>query len=93
MSVEFISLINARLADRTDVPRIWVTFRPVVAATDDLAWEKAHRTLAAIEQTHHGRFVLPVVRQELAHREASGQRGAVAPQPPITPASLISARG
>jgi len=166
---------QARRAGRTDVPRTWVTFRPIVAATDDLAWEKAHRTLAAVEQTHrgggflkaslsqgapqnvgsqrlleiaargdvhdralwmlpaqvtgamgastalvgsyetvaaaildyvdlgadlvsirgydnlndaidYGRFVLPLVRQELAHREATGQRGAVVPQPPITPA-------
>ncbi|KAF4629429.1 hypothetical protein G7Y89_g8723 [Cudoniella acicularis] len=28
-----------------DRPRIWVTFRPIVAETDDLAWAKAHRTL------------------------------------------------
>jgi alkanesulfonate monooxygenase len=166
---------QARLAGRTDVPRTWVTFRPIVAATDDLAWEKAHRTLAAVEQTHrgggflaaslsqgapqnvgsqrlleiaargdvhdralwmlpaqvtgamgastalvgsyetvaaaildyvdlgadlvsirgydnlndaidYGRFVLPLVRQELAHREATGQRGVVVPQPPISPA-------
>jgi alkanesulfonate monooxygenase len=26
-------------------PRIWVSFRPIIAATDELAWEKAHRTL------------------------------------------------
>jgi alkanesulfonate monooxygenase len=29
-------------------PRIWVSFRPIVAATDELAWEKAHQTLGAI---------------------------------------------
>jgi alkanesulfonate monooxygenase len=34
----------------------------------------------------YGRFVLPLVRQELAHREATGQRGEVVPQPPISPA-------
>jgi alkanesulfonate monooxygenase len=28
---------------RRDYPRIWVTFRPIVAETDDLAWAKAHR--------------------------------------------------
>lgn len=28
-----------------DRPRIWVTFRPITAETDDLAWAKAHRTL------------------------------------------------
>jgi alkanesulfonate monooxygenase len=27
-------------------PRIWVSFRPIVAATDELAWEKAHAILA-----------------------------------------------
>ncbi|MGI3782534.1 MAG: LLM class flavin-dependent oxidoreductase [Janthinobacterium lividum] len=40
---------QARLAGRTDRPRIWVTFRPIIAPTEDLAWEKAHRTLAALE--------------------------------------------
>jgi alkanesulfonate monooxygenase len=167
---------QARLAGRTDVPRTWVTFRPIVAPTDELAWEKAHRTLAVVEQTHrgggflraaarpgapqnvgsqrlleiasrgdvydralwmlpaqvtnamgastalvgsyetvaaaildyvdlgadlvsirgydnlndaidYGRFVLPLVRQELAHREATGQRGVVVPQPPLGKAS------
>ncbi|KAI2472934.1 bacterial luciferase-like protein [Annulohypoxylon bovei var. microspora] len=29
----------------TDRPRIWVTFRPIVAETEELAWAKAHRTL------------------------------------------------
>lgn len=28
-----------------DRPRIWVTFRPIIAETDDLAWQKAHRIL------------------------------------------------
>jgi alkanesulfonate monooxygenase len=31
----------------------------------------------------YGRYVIPLVRQELSHREATGQRGAVVPQPPI----------
>ena len=31
-------------------PRIWVSFRPIVAATDDLAWEKAHGVLAAVQK-------------------------------------------
>ncbi|KAJ5924147.1 hypothetical protein N7466_008334 [Penicillium verhagenii] len=29
----------------SDRPRIWVTFRPIVAETDELAWAKAHKTL------------------------------------------------
>lgn len=33
-----------------DRPRIWVTFRPIVAETDDLAWAKAHRTLDVLKE-------------------------------------------
>jgi Coenzyme F420-dependent N5,N10-methylene tetrahydromethanopterin reductase and related flavin-dependent oxidoreductases len=29
----------------SDRPRIWVTFRPIIAETDELAWAKAHQTL------------------------------------------------
>ncbi|KAI0128577.1 alkanesulfonate monooxygenase [Xylariales sp. AK1849] len=32
----------------SDRPKIWVTFRPILAETDDLAWAKAHRTLDAL---------------------------------------------
>lgn len=40
---------EADKAGRTDRPRIWVTFRPIVAETDDLAWAKAHRILDALK--------------------------------------------
>lgn len=40
---------EAEKAGRADRPRIWVTFRPIVAETDDLAWAKAHRTLDALQ--------------------------------------------
>ena len=148
---------------RTDRPRIWVTFRPIIDRTDDLAWAKAHdyvdrieanfsknpvyktiagntpqnvgsqraldfanrkdiydralwtRTAAAVngagastalvgsaetvaaaildyidlgadlvsirgydtlnDAIDYGRYVVPLVRQELAHREATGKRG------------------
>ncbi|MCF7547968.1 LLM class flavin-dependent oxidoreductase [Pseudonocardia sp. WMMC193] len=43
---------QARLAGRTDRPRIWVTFRPIIAATEELAWEKAHGILAALQRSH-----------------------------------------
>lgn len=33
----------------TDRPRIWVTFRPIIAETDELAWAKAHRTLDTLK--------------------------------------------
>lgn len=39
----------ARAAGRTDVPRIQVAFRPIIAPTEELAWEKAHRTVGAIK--------------------------------------------
>ena len=38
----------ARAAGRTDVPGISVSFRPILAATDELAWERAGRILDAI---------------------------------------------
>jgi alkanesulfonate monooxygenase len=163
-----IDAINAEAAQagRTDRPRIWVTFRPIIAPTEDLAWEKARYTLSVLEgkgagnawfrrtlggaapqnvgsqrlleiaarqDVHdralwtptasatgaagastalvgtpetvaaaildyidigaslvsirgydnlndlidYGRYILPLVRQELAHREATGQRGSL----------------
>ncbi|MFG1610308.1 LLM class flavin-dependent oxidoreductase [Actinoplanes sp. NPDC049265] len=41
----------ARAAGRTTLPRIWVTFRPIVARTDELAWAKAHDYVAKIAAT------------------------------------------
>ncbi|MBT0772183.1 LLM class flavin-dependent oxidoreductase [Kineosporia sp. J2-2] len=172
---------EARRAGRDDVPRTWVTFRPIIAPTDELAWEKAHRTLdilkdrsgntnspwvgrknwnspegpanvgsqrlldiAARKDLHdralwtptatatgaqgastalvgsyetvaaaildyvdlgadlisirgydnlndaidYGRYLIPLVRQELAHREATGERGTVVRQDPLEQAPL-----
>jgi alkanesulfonate monooxygenase len=47
---EQIDRVNAeaKRAGRTDRPRIWVTFRPIVAETDELAWAKAHRVLESL---------------------------------------------
>ncbi|GAA5052105.1 LLM class flavin-dependent oxidoreductase [Nocardia callitridis] len=154
----------AAASGRTDRPRIWVTFRPIIDRTDELAWAKAHdyadriartfesgafrarpqgtpqnvgsqralefarrqevydralwtRTAAATnglgastalvgtpetvaaaildyidlgaslvsirgydtlnDAIDYGRYVLPLVRQELAHRKATGRRGCV----------------
>lgn len=33
-----------------DRPRIWVTFRPIIAETEELAWAKAHRTLDLLNE-------------------------------------------
>lgn len=167
---------EARKVGRTDTPRTWVTFRPIIAPTEELAWEKAHRTLEILQDgtkastlwnqkrfadqgatgpanvgsqrlleiagrqdlhdralwtptasatgaagastalvgtpetvaaaildyidlgadlisirgydnyndaVDYGRFLIPLVRQELAHREATGARGEVVAQPPL----------
>lgn len=36
---------EAEKAGRKDRPKIWVTFRPIGAETEDLAWTKAHQIL------------------------------------------------
>ncbi|WP_040796278.1 LLM class flavin-dependent oxidoreductase [Nocardia higoensis] len=45
---------QAELAGRPDKPRIWVTFRPIIAPTEDQAWEKAHTILAALQRHNQG---------------------------------------
>lgn len=40
---------EAEKAGRSDRPRIWVTFRPIIAETEELAWQKAHKTLNALQ--------------------------------------------
>jgi alkanesulfonate monooxygenase len=40
---------EATAAGRTTQPRIHAAFRPIIAPTEELAWEKAHRILRAIE--------------------------------------------
>ncbi|MGQ4599172.1 LLM class flavin-dependent oxidoreductase [Nocardia sp. R6R-6] len=159
----------AEAAGRADRPRIWVTFRPIIDRTADLAWAKAHRYVERIAHTFeaspirtrysgtpqnvgsqralefanrrdiydralwtrtaavtnaagastalvgtpetvaaaivdyidlgaslvsirgydtlndvidYGRYVLPLVRQELAHREATGRRGSLQAENP-----------
>jgi alkanesulfonate monooxygenase len=163
----------AKAAGRTDTPRTWVTFRPIIAPTEELAWEKAHATLGILQENNrgaatlwraapdgsgpanvgsqrlleiagrkdlhdralwtptatatgatgastalvgtpetvaaaildyvdlgadlisirgydnlndaidYGRYLIPLVREELAHREATGRRGEIVAQPPL----------
>lgn len=42
-----------------DRPRIWVTFRPITAETDELAWAKAHRTLDALNANQGAATLAP----------------------------------
>ncbi|MCW2524442.1 MAG: Alkanesulfonate monooxygenase, partial [Frankiales bacterium] len=47
----------ARAAGRSTLPKIWVTFRPIVAQTDELAWAKAHDYVERIGRTYdQGKF-------------------------------------
>jgi alkanesulfonate monooxygenase len=166
----------AAASGRTDRPRIWVTFRPIIDRTDELAWAKAHRYVGKIADTYqksvggrsggapqnvgsqralafaerqdvydralwtrttaasnaggattalvgtpetvaaaildyidlgaglvsirgydtlndaidYGRYVIPLVRQELAHRHATGTRGTLQAE---HPGALVGSRG
>jgi len=40
-------------AGRADRPGIWVTFRPIIARTDELAWRKAFDYVTKIEKTYN----------------------------------------
>jgi alkanesulfonate monooxygenase len=45
----------ARSAGRTDEPRFSVSFRPILGATPELAWERAHRILDTIQGSGGGK--------------------------------------
>ena len=78
----------ARAAGRTTMPRIQVAFRPIIAPTEELAWEKAYRTVDRITRAHGRRAAadLPPAPADRAgeHRLAAAAgdrraRGAVRP--------------
>lgn len=58
-----------------DRPRIWVTFRPIVAETDDLAWARAHRTLDLLKGNRsRGLSTRPVPDRPAAPQNVGSQR-------------------
>lgn len=63
----------AKAAGRTDVPRIQVAFRPIIAPTEELAWEKAYRTVDAIEARTAGGQQL-TRRHSLTNPENTGSQ-------------------
>lgn len=70
----------ARAAGRTDTPRTWVTFRPIIAPTEELAWEKAERILA-------------ILQSRSGAPDSSGHRGGWVQTPAATgPANVGSQR-
>lgn len=63
----------AKDAGRTDVPRIQVAFRPILGATEELAWEKAYRTVDAIKARTSGHHPL-TRRHSLTNPENTGSQ-------------------
>lgn len=62
----------AKAAGRVDVPKIQVAFRPIIAPTEELAWEKAHRTLDRLKARKAG---TPLSRRHpLRNPENAGSR-------------------
>ncbi|WVQ99125.1 hypothetical protein IAU59_006257 [Kwoniella sp. CBS 9459] len=57
-----------------DRPKIWVTFRPIVAETDDLAWAKAHKTLELLKANRAGTSVLPYPKANTQPQNVGSQR-------------------
>jgi alkanesulfonate monooxygenase len=64
----------ARPAGRTDVPTIQVAFRPIIAPTEELAWEKAYRTVARIKERTAGGARPITRRHSLVNPENSGSQ-------------------
>ncbi|ONH25959.1 LLM class flavin-dependent oxidoreductase [Pseudofrankia asymbiotica] len=63
----------ARASGRTTLPRIWVTFRPIIARTDELAWEKAHDYVAKVAesfQKYAGRMIGKGAPQNVGSKRA-----------------------
>ncbi|MEU8631225.1 LLM class flavin-dependent oxidoreductase [Amycolatopsis sp. NPDC048633] len=63
----------AKAAGRTDVPRIQVAFRPIIAPTEELAWEKAYATVGAIKDRTKGGQPL-TRRHKLTEPENTGSQ-------------------
>jgi alkanesulfonate monooxygenase len=64
----------ARAAGRTDLPVIQVAFRPIIAPTEELAWEKAYRTVARIKERTAGGTKPITRRHSLSSPENSGSQ-------------------
>ncbi|WP_181783486.1 LLM class flavin-dependent oxidoreductase [Pseudonocardia pini] len=66
----------ARAAGRTDLPRISVSFRPILGATEEQAWERAYRIRDGIVAAKggHGSFTGTRFRQASAPTNVGSQR-------------------
>ncbi|MFH8369318.1 LLM class flavin-dependent oxidoreductase [Streptomyces sp. NPDC018031] len=68
----------AAAAGRADVPRFQVAFRPIIAPTEELAWEKAHRTVGAIRARRDGGERTAPRHHDRAEPENTGSQRLVA---------------
>lgn len=68
----------AKAAGRTDVPRIQVAFRPIIAPTEELAWEKAHRTVGATNARKERGELISKRHNSQAQPENSGSQRLIA---------------
>lgn len=64
----------ARAAGRTELPRIQVAFRPIIAPTEELAWEKAYRTVERINARTGGGAQPLTRRHSLTEPENAGSQ-------------------
>ena len=67
-------LDRAVTADRTTPLRWQIAFRPIIAPTDEQAWEKAHRILGRITARRAGGEILDRLRHYARPPEAAGTR-------------------
>ncbi|MFE4171721.1 LLM class flavin-dependent oxidoreductase [Streptomyces sp. NPDC056909] len=68
----------ARAAGRTAPPRIQVAFRPIIAPTEELAWEKAHRTVDTIKARRERGDAALVRRYRRGEPENTGSQRLIA---------------
>jgi alkanesulfonate monooxygenase len=68
----------ARAAGRTDIPKIQVAFRPIIAPTEDKAWEKAHDTVGQIEARVQASGGIVSRRRPIGNPENTGSQRLIA---------------
>ncbi|GAA1984458.1 LLM class flavin-dependent oxidoreductase [Terrabacter lapilli] len=72
---QIATIREAAAAAGKPLPTIQVAFRPILAATDELAWDKAERTLGAIHaRSAYGRDARGRLRRNGAQPENSGSQ-------------------
>ena len=84
-TAEQIASVRAAAADAgRPAPGISVSFRPILGATEDLAWERAHRILEAIENPGRRRPSTGAGAARTGSRRTPARSGCWRPQPRAT---------